>query len=91
MPLLRQPSAELQVTNQRLSKLEIMNVEFGVRGMLDCTPVDMDVPPPEPEKEPNDDNDGEAIDGDILGKVTLARRSSMCPFYFKLSLNNGNI
>ena len=69
--------SQMLVTNQRLSKLETMNVEFGVRGMLDCTPVDMDVPPSEPEKEPNDDNDGEAIDGDILGEVTLARRSSM--------------
>ena len=67
--------SQMLVTNQWLDKLAASHVEFKARGMLDRTPINVD-PVPIPQSE-DDDHDGDAIDGDVLSEVKLARGASM--------------
>ena len=70
------------LTNQWLDKLAAICVSFQTQGMLSSSISDHpDQPDPQPSlatKSPdnanNEDNDGGAVDGTVLGEVTLARK-----------------
>ena len=65
------------VTNQRLDKLAVARVNFQAHGMLSALLFSNRLEPaPPPLSEDNDNNDGGAIDGKILGEVILAKRAS---------------
>lgn len=82
---------QMLVTNQRLDKLAAARVNFQTRGMLNASifsghdpPADVQPPPTtQPEVDTNnEDDDGGAVDGDILGEVTLARKPRMSLYLF---------
>lgn len=84
---------QMLVTNQRLDKLAAARVNFQSRGMLSSSIFGQpDAQPPlatqPPDDANNDDDDGGAVDGNVLGEVTLARkpRTSFIHFFrsFKL-------
>ena len=70
---------QMLVTNQWLNKLAAARVNFQARGMLNASifsghDLPGTQPPPTMRTEVNEDDDGGAVDGDILGEVTLARK-----------------
>jgi len=70
---------QMLVTNQRLDKLAAARVNFQTRGMLSSSIFDQPDPQSPPTTQPpddanNEDDDGGAIDGTVLGEVTLARK-----------------
>ena len=72
---------QMLVTNQRLDKLAAARVNFQARGMLSSSIFDQhdqhDQPPlaTHPSDDTNnEDDDGGAVDGTVLGEVTLARK-----------------
>ena len=74
------------VTNQRLDKLAAICINFQSRGILASSIFDRpDDPQPLPAIQPTDDedDDGGAIDGNVLGEVVLAKkpRMSLYPFH----------
>ena len=75
---------QMLVTNQRLDKLAAVRVNFQARGMLISSIFDRTDPQPLPVIQPTDDedDDGGAIDGNVLGEVVLAKkpRTSLKPF-----------
>jgi hypothetical protein len=72
---------QMLVTNQRLDKLAAVRVNFQARGILQVTSsiFDRHDPQPLPVIQPtdNDDDDGGAIDGNVLGEVVLAKKPRM--------------
>jgi hypothetical protein len=79
---------QMLITNQRLDKLAAVRVNFQARGMLTSLIIDrpeLPGPPPLPVIQPTDDedDDGGAIDGNVLGEVILAKkpRMSLDPFH----------
>ena len=70
---------QMLVTNQWLDKLVAAQVKFQARGMLNASIFSgHDLPgtqlPPTTWPEVDEDDDGGAVDGDILGEVTLTRK-----------------
>ena len=83
---------QMLVTNQRLDKLAAARVNFQSRGMLNASIFyQPDFQPPlaaqPPDDANNDDDDGGAVDGNVLGEVTLARkpRTSFIHFFTGMS------
>ena len=82
---------QMLVTNQRLDKLAAARVNFQSRGMLsssifgqpDSQPTLATQPPDDAN---NDDDDGGAVDGNVLGEVTLARKPRTSFIHFFRSL-----
>ena len=75
--------SQMLTTNQRLDKLAASCIDFQARGMLQGSMFDGNLVPLEPpplQAVDNDDDDGGAVDGDVLGEVKLARKA--CMFYF---------
>jgi hypothetical protein len=70
---------QMLVTNQRLDKLAAVRVNFQARGMLTSSIFDRSDPQPLPVIQPTDDedDDGGAIDGNVLGEVVLAKKPGM--------------
>ena len=70
---------QMLVTNQRLDKLAAVRVNFQARGMLTSSIFNRTDPQPLPAIQPTDDEDedGGAIDGDVLGEVVLAKKPCM--------------
>ena len=74
---------QMLVTNQRLDKLAAARVNFQSRGMLRSSIFDQPDAQPPLATQPldddanNEDDDGGAIDGTVLGEVTLARKPRM--------------
>jgi hypothetical protein len=65
--------SQMLITNQRLSKLAAITVEFSARGMLTHSIWDGYIDPPPPTgQDDNDDGDGEAVNGSILCETKLA-------------------
>jgi hypothetical protein len=71
---------QMLITNQRLDKLAVARVDFQSRGMLEG-PLYGPGPPPLPNPAspvlPDNDDDEDAVDGDVLGEVVLAMKSGM--------------
>ena len=70
---------QMLVTNQRLDKLAAARINFRARGMLRSSNFDQPDPQPPlatqpPDDANNEDDDGGAVDGTVLGEVTLARK-----------------
>ncbi|KAF8808259.1 hypothetical protein BYT27DRAFT_7232691 [Phlegmacium glaucopus] len=68
---------QMILTNQRLDKLAAAHVDFKARGMLSADLFgELIEPEPPPLQPPNEeeDNDGGAVDGNILGEVLLAQK-----------------
>ena len=70
---------QMLVTNQRLDKLVAICVNFQALGMLSSSIFDHPDPQPSlatqpPDDTNNEDDDRGAIDGTVLGKVTLVRK-----------------
>ena len=81
---------QMLVTNQWLDKLTAAHVKFQAQGMLSASYFDQpDQPDPQPppatqlpDDMNNEDDDGGAVDGTVLGKVTLARKPCMSFYLF---------
>jgi hypothetical protein len=73
-----QALGQMLLTNQQLDKLAAARVDFQACGMLDSslcmveTPVPTTIP-----SMVEEDDDGEAIDGDVLAEVFLAKKPGM--------------
>ena len=83
---------QMLVTNQRLDKLAAARVNFQTRGMLNSSIFYQPDPQPPlaiqpPDDANNDDDDEGAVDGNVLGEVTLARkpRTSFIHFFTGMS------
>ena len=66
------------LTNQHLDKLAAARVDFKARGML-LAPLFGDFVEPEPpplQTLNEEDDDGGAVDGDVLGEVLLSQKPS---------------
>ena len=78
---------QMLVTNQQLDKLAAARVNCQARGMLNASifsghdPPGLQ-PPTTMQPEVDEDNDGGAVDGDILGEVTLVRKPCMFLCFF---------
>ena len=70
---------QMLVTNQQLDKLAAAHVNFQARGMLNASISSGHDPPGLQLTQPevDEDDDGGAVDGDILGEVTLTRKPCM--------------
>ena len=85
---------QMLVTNQRLDKLAAARVNFQAQGMLNSSIFDQHDPQPPPAIQPTDDNanneddDGGAVDGTVLGEVTLARKPRISFFLISLIFAN---
>ncbi|KAG6895327.1 hypothetical protein C0992_001921 [Termitomyces sp. T32_za158] len=67
---------QMLITNQRLDKLAAAQEDFKVRGLLAGSLFEY-IPSPSPAlitSHDDEDDDGGAIDGNVLGNVTLARK-----------------
>ena len=76
------------VTNQQLDKLAAVCVNFQAWGMLISSIFDWTDPQPLPVIQPTDDEDdnGGAIDGNVLGEVVLAKKPHMSLKPFNVSV-----
>ena len=82
---------QMLVTNQRLDKLAAVRVNFQSRGMLTSSIFDRpELPDPQPlpviQPIDDEDDDGGAIDGNVLGEVILAKKPRMSLLDFMFSL-----
>ena len=78
------------LTNQRLDKLAATRVDFEARGMLNNSLFTVDntgiVIPTTIPSVVDDDDDGEAVDGEVLAEVLLAKKPSMVFLQFHCCL-----
>ena len=67
---------QMLVTNQRLDKLAAAHINFQARGMFNSSIFNQPDPQPPPVTQLtyNEDDNGGAVDGDVLGEVILAKK-----------------
>jgi len=85
-----QALGQMLLTNQRLDKLAATRVDFEARGMLNNSLFTVDntgiVIPTTIPSVVDDDDDGEAVDGEVLAEVLLAKKPSMVFLQFHCCL-----
>jgi hypothetical protein len=89
---------QMLLTNQRLDKLAAIRVNFQARGMLSSSIIDPDQLGPQlplatqpPDDANDEDDDGGAVDGTVLGEVTLARKPCTSLYSFPHVLLKRNL